>query len=83
MNIVTKLINLISARALNKRKFQQLLSDLDSMHCCLLMHNNVRWLSRRKVLQRFVECLDEIILFLTIEKILEKYKELSQMANGS
>ena len=31
MNLVTKLINLVSARALNKQKFQQLLSDMDSM----------------------------------------------------
>ena len=77
MNVVTKLINLISARALNKRKFQQLLRKMDSMHGGLLMYNNVRWLSRGKVPQRFVECLDEIILFLTIEKILEKYQELS------
>ena len=77
MNVVTKLINLISARALNKQKVQQLLSDMDSMHGGLLMYNIVRWLSRGKVLQRFVECLDEIILFLTTEKILEKYKELS------
>ena len=77
MNVVTKLINLISARALNKQKFQQLLSDMDSMHGGLLMYYNVQWLSRGKVLQRFVECLDEIILFLTTKKILEKYKELS------
>ena len=30
--LVTKLINLISARALNKQKFQQQLSEMDSMH---------------------------------------------------
>ena len=77
MNVVTKLINLISARGLNKRKFQQLLSAVDSIHGGLLMYNNVRWLSRGKVLQRFVECLDEVILFLTTEKLLQKYKELS------
>ena len=77
MNVVTKLINLISVRGLNKRKFQQLLSAVDSIHGGLLMYNNVRWLSRGKVLQRFVECLDEVILFLTTEKLLQKYKELS------
>ena len=77
MNVVTKLINLISARGLNKRKFQQLLSAGDSIHGGLLMYNNVRWLSRGKVLQPFVECLDEVILFLTTEKLLQKYKELS------
>ena len=40
------------------------------------MYSNVRLLRRGKVLQRFVECLDEIILFLTTEKFFEKYKEL-------
>ena len=55
MNAATKFINLISARALNRifsfRKFQQLLSEMDSMHGGLLMYNNVRWLSRGKILQ--------------------------------
>ena len=43
MNVVTKLINFISAHALNKQKFQQLLSDIDLIHDGLLMYNNVRW----------------------------------------
>ena len=68
MNVVTKLFNLISARAINKRKFQQLLSDMDSMHVGLLMYYNLRWLSRGKVLLRFVECLGEIILFFNNRK---------------
>ena len=67
---------ILDAHPLSKRKFTELLGDMDSMHVCLLMYNNVRWLSRGKVLQRFVECLDEIIIFLTTEKIIEKYKEL-------
>ena len=69
MDVVTKLINLMVAYLLNKRKFKELLGDMDSMHVGLLMNNNVRWLSRGKVLERFVECLDEIIIFLTTEKI--------------
>ena len=76
MDIVTKLINLMAAHPLSKRKFKELLGDMDSMHVGLLMYNNVRWLSRGKVLERFGECLDEIIIFLTTKKIIEKYKEL-------
>ena len=45
------------------------------------MYNNVRWLSPGKVLQRFVECLEEIRLFLATEKILHNYKDF-QMPNG-
>jgi hypothetical protein len=33
------------------------------------MYSNVRWLSRGSVLQRFVECLDEIRMFLTNENL--------------
>ena len=55
MNAITKLINLISACALNKRKFQQLFSDLNSMHGGLLMYNNVRWLSRKKLSNGYME----------------------------
>ena len=66
----------MAAHPLSKRKFKKLLGDMDSMHVGLLMYNNVRWLSRGKVLERFVECLDEIIIFLTTEKIIEKFKGL-------
>ena len=76
MDVVTKLINLMAAHPLSKRKFKELLGDMDSTHVGLLMYSNVRWLSRGKVLEQFVECLDEIIIFLTTEKIIEKYKEL-------
>lgn len=31
------------------------------------MYNNVRWLSRENLLERFVACLDEITIFLTNE----------------
>ena len=61
--VETKLINLMAAHPLSKRKFKELLGDMDSMHVGLLMYNNVRWLSRGKVLERFVECLDEITIF--------------------
>ena len=76
MDVVTKLINLMAAHPLSKQKFKELLGDMDSTHVGLLMYNNVRWLSRGKVLERFVKCLDEIMIFLTTEKIIEKYKEL-------
>lgn len=39
------------------------------------MHNNIRWLSRGKVLSRFASCIEEVKLWLH-EKGIE-YKELS------
>ena len=50
------------------------------MHGGLLMCNNARWLSRGNILQRFVECLDEIIFFFTTKKFLKSIKSY-QMAN--
>ena len=63
LSIVTKVVNLISAQALHKRQFSLLLNEVESAYSGLLMYNNVRWLSRGKVLERFVECLNEIKLF--------------------
>ena len=42
MDVVKKLINLMVAHPLSKRKFNELLGDMDSMHVGLLMCNNVR-----------------------------------------
>ena len=41
----------------------------------LKMYNNVRWLSRGLVLKRFVECFNEIKIFLNDHHI--SYQELS------
>jgi len=64
MPVVTKIVNFINARALNKREFAKLLEEIDSQYSGLLMYNNVRWLSRGQVLNRFVDLLEEIKLFL-------------------
>lgn len=68
MKCVTKTVNFITARALNKRKFEQLLNEVQSSYSGLLMYNNVRWLSRGQVLERFVDCLDEIRTFMDDNK---------------
>lgn len=77
MAIVTKIVNYITAHALNKRQFTKLLSEVDTQFSGLLMYNNVRWLSRGQVLNRFVELLEEIRLFLN-EKGLD-YPELTDV----
>lgn len=74
LKLVTKIVNFINARALNKRQFSLLLEEVNSIHKGLVMYNNVRWLSRDNLLERFVECLDEIRLFLSENQI--NYTEL-------
>ncbi|KAM4694271.1 general transcription factor II-I repeat domain-containing protein 2A-like [Discoglossus pictus] len=73
---VTKMVNFIMARALNFRQFQALLDEVHAQYNTLLMYNNVRWLSRGRVLERFVACLDEIRLFMN-----EKGQEYPQLTD--
>ncbi|KAM8927714.1 general transcription factor II-I repeat domain-containing protein 2B-like [Pelodytes ibericus] len=73
---VTKMVNYIMDPALNFRQFQALLDEVHAQYNTLLMYNNVRWLSRGRVLERFVACLDEIRLFMN-----EKGQEYPQLTD--
>ena len=69
VSVVTKVVNLISSRALHKCEFSILLNQVDSSYDRLLLYNNVRWLCREKTLERFVECLNEIRHFLRMKNV--------------
>ncbi|GFY08908.1 general transcription factor II-I repeat domain-containing protein 2A [Trichonephila clavipes] len=76
ITLVTKIVNLLSSQALNKRKLDALLDEVNSVCNGLIMYNNVRWLSRGNVFQRFVDFLEEIRLFLQNESKIEQYPQL-------
>lgn len=59
-----KTVNFIKARPLNSRLFSVLCDEMGSEHRQLLLHTEVRWLSRGKVLARLYELRDEVSLFL-------------------
>ena len=59
-----KVVNLIKARALNSRVFTIMCNDMGVEHDKLLLHTEVRWLSRGKVLLRLFELRAEVRLFL-------------------
>ncbi|XP_060864294.1 SCAN domain-containing protein 3-like [Metopolophium dirhodum] len=81
IKLVTKIVNFITARGLNKRKFENLLKEVNSVYRGLVMFNNVRWLSRGNVLQRFIECFDEIKMFLDEQnQIHEELSDLERIA---
>jgi len=63
-----KIINFIKSRALNSRLFSNLCKDMDSCYTKLLLHAEVRWLSRGRSLKRFLLLQDEIKIFLTEQK---------------
>ena len=59
-----KVVNLIKARALNSPMFTIMCNDMGAEHDKLLLHTEVRWLSRGKVLFRLFELRAEVRLFL-------------------
>ncbi|PNF18081.1 hypothetical protein B7P43_G03330 [Cryptotermes secundus] len=69
MATVTKITNLIRGgnRSLTHRKFLTLLEEMDSAYGDLLLHTEVRWLSRGKCQVRFFELRHEIATFLREE----------------
>lgn len=65
MKTVMSIVNFIRAKSsLQHRLFKALLQENDTQFNNLLLHNNVRWLSKGNVLQRFFNLLNEIELFL-------------------
>ena len=74
MTLVVKLINSIRAKAALKA----LLVELNAAYRDLLLHADVRWLSRGKVLQRFVDLLPKIKTVLSRRN--EEHLDLSDDA---
>ena len=55
LNTVIKCVNYIKARPLNQRLFSSLCDEMGADHTGLLLHTEVRWLSRGRVLKRVFE----------------------------
>ena len=66
-----KIVSYIRAQPLHRCEFRILLNEYN-----LLLHTEIRWLSRGYVLKRFSECLPQILAFL-----IEKKKEFSVLNN--
>jgi len=59
-----KIVNYIRCKALNCRLFRILCEELGSEHVGLLLHAEVRWLSRGRVLKRLFDLREEVKDFL-------------------
>lgn len=66
---VVKVVNYIKGNHLRSRIFAALCEAMDSDYKCLLYHTEVRWLSKGKVLHRFVYLRAEIISFIDEENV--------------
>lgn len=58
-----KIVNFIKTRPLQSRIFAALCEEMGSAHTSLLLHSEVRWLSRGRVLNRIFELREEILHF--------------------
>ncbi|XP_057667215.1 zinc finger BED domain-containing protein 5-like [Diorhabda carinulata] len=65
MDEAVKIINFIKSRPLQSRLFSLLCEDYGSKHKTLLLHTEVRWLSRGKTLTRLFELKVELQMFLS------------------
>ena len=78
LNFVVKCINLIKATPLDQRLFSSLCADMDADHKALLLHTDVRWLLRGRVLKRVFELREQIAFFLRQQNfgiLAEKFRQ--------
>ncbi len=66
LNQVVEMVNYIKSRPLKSCLFEQICVDMDSQHKRLILHTEVRWLSRAKVLCRILQ--KELHAFFEEEK---------------
>ena len=64
MDSVVHIVNFIRGRATNHSLFKGLCEEKGAEHAVLLLHTNVRGLSRRKVLNRLFKLRFELLAFL-------------------
>ena len=65
MDIALKTVCSIRARSLQRRLFRAHLEEAEAQHIDLLLHTDVRWLSKGRFLERFRELLPDIKKFIT------------------
>ncbi|XP_025202808.1 zinc finger BED domain-containing protein 5-like, partial [Melanaphis sacchari] len=65
---IVKIVNYIRNSATNTRVFKDLCNELGGKFDVLLLHTEVSWLSRGKVLHRVLELRTEIVMFLEKKK---------------
>jgi hypothetical protein len=72
---VVKMVNYIKQRPLKSRIFAKLCESMESSHVSLLLHTEVRWLSRGKVLSRCYELKDELRIFF-LQDCMKEFSDL-------
>ena len=74
LNCSIKVINFIKSRLLNSRLFRLLCKKMEAEHTQLLLHTEVRWLSRERIQKRLFKLRTEVGMFCKEHK--SPYSEL-------
>jgi len=69
-----KIINFIKSGPKNTRLFKMLCEDMGSLHTSLLLHTEVRWLHRGKILTQLFEMKPEARMFLIDDDFVLEYR---------
>ena len=77
LNRTVAMVNYIKSKPLKSRLFAALCEEMGSEHVNLLLHTEVRWLSKGRVLSRFWELRKEVQTFFESENI-EQFFDLLQ-----
>ena len=64
LKAAVKIVNFIKSKPLQTRLFEKLCEEMVSNHKSLLLHTEIRWLSRGKVLTRLAELRGKVDMFL-------------------
>ncbi|XP_068229341.1 zinc finger BED domain-containing protein 5-like [Palaemon carinicauda] len=68
LNQAVKMVNFIKSRPLKKRVFQKMCQEMGAVHISLILHTDIRWLSRGCVLNRVLELKEELKTFFQEER---------------
>ncbi|KFD50507.1 hypothetical protein M513_08575 [Trichuris suis] len=72
LSVVSHVVNFIKSRALQNRLFRQLCEENNEEFDTLLLHTEVRWLSKGNCLQRFVALWKTIVAFMSEKEYEDK-----------
>lgn len=82
MDSIMEIINFITCTSsLQHRLFRKLLTDRSAEYKDLLIHNDIRWLSKGNALNHFCELREEILAFLQSSKPKKAGKFMSLIGN--
>ena len=71
---VVKMVNYIKSKPKNVLLFSKLCASMEADYLTLIIHTKVRWLSKGKVLTRFYELRNELMIYFTM--VNSKYCDL-------